>query len=179
MICYVYKWTHIPTLSWYVGSRTRKNCHPDDGYICSSKRVKPLIKANPHDWKREIIATGTKDQMKQLEQDILIMFDAMYDPRSFNLSNGAGAMRPFIPWNKGKKGLQVSWNKGLPKEQQPGYGVDRKGQKYTVTEKFLTQQRAQNKKRNAIQLECPHCKKAGQMVAMKRWHFDNCPSLRK
>lgn len=27
-----------------------------------------------------------------------------------------------IPWNKGKKGLQVAWNKGLPKEQQPRYG---------------------------------------------------------
>ena len=22
--------------------------------------------------------------------------------------------------------------------------------------------------------ECPHCKKQGQLVALKRWHFDNC-----
>ena len=26
------------------------------------------------------------------------------------------------PWNKGKKGLQVAWNKGLPADQQPFYG---------------------------------------------------------
>lgn len=25
-------------------------------------------------------------------------------------------------WNKGKKGLQVAWNKGLPREQQPCFG---------------------------------------------------------
>jgi len=25
------------------------------------------------------------------------------------------------PWNKGKKGVQIAWNKGLPKEQQPCY----------------------------------------------------------
>jgi len=25
-------------------------------------------------------------------------------------------------WNKGKKGVQVAWNKGLPKEQQPNFG---------------------------------------------------------
>jgi len=26
------------------------------------------------------------------------------------------------PWNKGKRGLQEAWNKGLPAEQQPFYG---------------------------------------------------------
>jgi len=26
------------------------------------------------------------------------------------------------PWNKGKKGVQGAWNKGLPAEQQPFYG---------------------------------------------------------
>lgn len=30
------------------------------------------------------------------------------------------------PWNKGKKGLQVAWNKGLPREQQPFYGYEPK-----------------------------------------------------
>jgi hypothetical protein len=39
-IAYVYKWTHIPTSKWYVGSRTAPGCHPDDGYICSSKLIK-------------------------------------------------------------------------------------------------------------------------------------------
>lgn len=29
---YVYRWTHIPTGKWYVGSRTAKGSHPNDGY---------------------------------------------------------------------------------------------------------------------------------------------------
>ena len=27
-----------------------------------------------------------------------------------------------------------------------------------------------------LKTNCPHCGKYGQMVAMKRWHFDNCKS---
>jgi hypothetical protein len=46
---FLYKWTHLPSGKWYVGSRTAKGCHPEDGYYCSSKEVKPLILANPQD----------------------------------------------------------------------------------------------------------------------------------
>ena len=68
---YVYKWTHIPTLKWYVGVRYAKNCHPNDGYICSSKIVKPMIQEHPEDWKREIISIGSSETMRELEQDLL------------------------------------------------------------------------------------------------------------
>jgi group I intron endonuclease len=87
-IAFVYKWTHIPTLKWYIGSRTRKGCNPDDGYICSSRIVKPLIEANPKEWVREIIETGTSEDMYLLEMEILKLFNAMKDPRSFNNCNG-------------------------------------------------------------------------------------------
>lgn len=87
---YVYKWTHLPTLKWYVGSRTRKNCHPNEKYICSSKIVKPLILANPNEWTREIIATGDPEEMSKLEGEILQTFDAKNDPRSFNQHNNNG-----------------------------------------------------------------------------------------
>lgn len=87
---YVYKWTHIPTLKWYVGSRTAKGCHPDDGYICSSKIVKPLIKANPEQWRREVVAIGDPVEMLDLESIILEITDAKFDQRSFNLHNGDG-----------------------------------------------------------------------------------------
>jgi hypothetical protein len=87
---YVYKWTHLPTMKWYVGSRTAKAAHINDGYICSSKFVKPLIIANPEEWKREIIDTGSKEDMLNLESDILQLFNAAKDPRSFNKSNADG-----------------------------------------------------------------------------------------
>ena len=89
-IAYVYKWTHIPTMHWYIGSRTAVNCHPNDGYICSSAIVNPLYNANPEEWIRQIIETGTPTDMRQLEAELLEMFDAMHDPRSFNQHNSNG-----------------------------------------------------------------------------------------
>ena len=89
-IAYVYKWTHIPTSKWYVGSRTAPGCHPDDGYICSSKKIKPLILANKQEWKREIIEVGTPEEMLLLEGKILQTLDAKNDSMSFNGHNNDG-----------------------------------------------------------------------------------------
>jgi hypothetical protein len=87
---YVYKWTHIPTLKWYVGSRTANGCHPGDGYICSSRVVKPLIELDPKEWKREILHTGNREQVLEFEAEVLRLFDARNDKRSFNMHNGDG-----------------------------------------------------------------------------------------
>lgn len=84
---YVYKWVHLPTMMWYIGSRTAKGCHVLDGYICSSKYVRPLILENKLEWQREIIATGTKVEMRILESELLSAADAKNDPRSFNRNN--------------------------------------------------------------------------------------------
>jgi len=85
---YVYKWTHLPTMRWYVGSRTAKKCHPDDGYICSSKDVKRMIKNKPWEWAREIIHVGI--DAYEVETEILQIFDARRDARSFNKHNNDG-----------------------------------------------------------------------------------------
>lgn len=87
---YVYKWTHKPTLNWYVGSRTAKNCHPDDGYICSSKSVKPQILKNPQEWVRQVVFIGSVDETRAFESDVLTVFDAKNDPRSLNKHNQDG-----------------------------------------------------------------------------------------
>lgn len=89
-IAYIYKWTHLPSMKWYIGSRTRKNCHPEDGYICSSKIIKPLIIKYPADWQREILFVGISSEIRELEGLILSLFDAKKDPRSFNQDNGDG-----------------------------------------------------------------------------------------
>lgn len=89
-VAYVYKWTHIPSEKWYVGVRAAKGCHPDDGYICSSKVVKPLIIENRAEWRREILSTGSVDDMLKLEVEILKSLDARHDPMSFNKHNGDG-----------------------------------------------------------------------------------------
>ena len=86
---FLYRWTELSTGKWYIGSRTAKVCHPDDGYICSSKIVKPLILANPSGWKREILCFGSAEYIRDLEVKYLHARDAMRDPCSFNRTNGA------------------------------------------------------------------------------------------
>lgn len=87
---YIYKWTHIPTNKWYIGSRTKENCHPNDGYICSSKIIKPLIEIAPNEWRREILHTGNPTDIILLEAQLLESLDAKHDKNSYNLHNGDG-----------------------------------------------------------------------------------------
>ena len=87
---FVYKWIHLPTGKWYIGSRTAKGCHLADGYISSSQLIKPLIKQNPTEWKREIIKTGSPEEMIKLETTLLESLDAKHNPMSFNQHNGDG-----------------------------------------------------------------------------------------
>jgi hypothetical protein len=87
---YIYKWIHTPTNKWYIGCRTKENCHPGDGYICSSKIVKPLIEKAPKDWQREILHTGAPADIILLEAQILKKLDAKNDKNSYNLHNGDG-----------------------------------------------------------------------------------------
>ena len=89
-VAFVDKWTHIPSLKWYVGSRTAKGCHPDDGYIASAKLLKNHILENKDEWKREIISIDSVKNVLNLETEILQMFDARYDPRSWNRHNNDG-----------------------------------------------------------------------------------------
>jgi hypothetical protein len=73
---------------WYVGSRYGKGCHPDDGYICSSRRVKPLIQRNPAGWVREVLVIGMPKDMRDLEARYLVALDAAKNPLSYNRANG-------------------------------------------------------------------------------------------
>jgi hypothetical protein len=150
---FVYKWTHLPTLCWYIGSRTAKGCSINDGYICSSKKVKPLIESAGSEWTRTVIATGSPKDILELETVILELFDAKNDHRSYNQHNGDGrfttlGVEPhnkgkYIPrnkpaWNSGKKAPQISAgkkgkpapNKGIPmsEEQKLKLSLARKGQ---------------------------------------------------
>ena len=87
---YLYKWIHIPTQKWYVGSRTAPGSNPSDGYFCSSKIVKPMIQSNPSEWSREILAISDPKYILDLETKYLISTDAKNDPMCFNRHNGDG-----------------------------------------------------------------------------------------
>lgn len=87
---FLYRWTHIPSGKWYVGSRTAIGSHPADGYYCSSKVVKPMIIENRQDWQREVLAIGDPIYIVELEARYLKSLDAKHDPMSFNGHNGDG-----------------------------------------------------------------------------------------
>ena len=87
---FVYKWTHTTTGKWYIGVRTAKGCHPDDGYLTSSKLVKSLIENFPEEWEREILQTGESIDMLNFEASLLEELDAKNDIMSYNQHNGDG-----------------------------------------------------------------------------------------
>jgi len=104
---FLYRWTQKSTGMWYEGSRTAKGCHPDDGYICSSKTVEPMIVENQEDWTREILVIGESKYIRKLEEVRLTSIDAKNDPMSYNKDNANGKFTT--------TGMP-SWSKGLTKE---------------------------------------------------------------
>ena len=94
-VAYLYMWFHIPTGMWYIGSRSAKGCHPNDGYICSSDVVKPLILENKNEWVRKILVLGDSEYIIELENKYLQKLDAKNDPMSFNKHNGDGIFVSF------------------------------------------------------------------------------------
>jgi hypothetical protein len=88
---YLYRWTENSSGKWYVGSRYAKGCHPNDGYICSSRLVKPLIKTNPEAWTREILVIGLPEYIRDIEARYLVFLNADKSEMSFNKSNGNGS----------------------------------------------------------------------------------------
>ena len=126
MNCYVYKWTYKPTLMWYVGSRTSRNANIDDGYICSSRTVRTMILNNKDDWERTIVATGTAEEMYDLETEILQLIDARADRRSYNQHNNDGIAQP--GWNRGIAMSEET--KEIQRLQRLGKSTAKKGRKY-------------------------------------------------
>lgn len=125
---FLYRWTEISSSKWYEGSRTARGCHPADGYICSSKEVKPLILETPGNWTRKILVVGEPMYIRELEHTRLASLDAKNDPMSYNKHNGDGKFS-MTGKTGGRKG-KAPWNKGLTKIDSASIkGGTRKGSK--------------------------------------------------
>ena len=76
MIPYLYRWIHLPTQKWYIGSKTGKDANPQlhEKYICSSKIVKPMIIEDRNNWIFEILCIGEAAYIRQLETSLLKLF---------------------------------------------------------------------------------------------------------
>ena len=148
---YLYKLTQKSTGKWYIGSRTAKKCHPDEGYICSSRHVKPMYFANPTDWNREILVIGPAEYIRELETNYLKSLGAKNDPMSFNLHDGDGKFTTagkklsprdnsflFTAENRLKraKGNKRAWSIGLYSNRKKMFGDDNPSKRPDVREKI-------------------------------------------
>jgi hypothetical protein len=88
---FVYRWTNTQTGQWYIGSRTAKSSHPQDGYTTSSKILLELLEKESSLWTREILFVGTTlEQVIEHEACLLRELDARNNPQSLNQHNGDG-----------------------------------------------------------------------------------------
>jgi hypothetical protein len=174
---YVYQWTEKATGMWYIGSRTRKNCHPDDGYICSSKTVKPLIKANPKEWIRTILYVGDPFKAIEIESFVLTEMRAKQSEMSYNLHNQDmnfhGIRKAQTEENKKKlsallKG-RASPNKGNICPKVGESNKKRTGIKRPKHSEWMT-----GRTWKCLERICPHCGTTGRGGNMLRYHFENC-----
>ena len=148
---YLYKLTQKSTGKWYVGSRTAKKCYPEEGYICSSRHVKPMYYKNPIDWKREILVIGPANYIRELEAQYLKSTNAKNDPMSFNLHDGNGKFTTagktlgqkdmaylFTPENRLKRsiGSKKAWDTGLYANRKKMCGDDNPAKRLDVREKI-------------------------------------------
>jgi hypothetical protein len=112
---FVYEWTNIENGMKYIGSHKG---NIDDGYISSSKIFITEYKKNPQIFIRNILATGSIVEMRELETKLLVECDASKNTMYYNKHNQNGKficlehsdktklkMKGKVPWNKGKKGI--------------------------------------------------------------------------
>lgn len=82
---FVYCWTDHKTGMIYVGSHKGTLC---DGYVCSSKLMLEEYKKRPDDFTRQIVAEGTYQDIRKLEELILVSANAKMNEQFYNQSNG-------------------------------------------------------------------------------------------
>lgn len=194
-ICFVYKWTQLSTSKWYIGSHYSKTAHPNDGYICSSKIVKPMILKNPSDWIRIILEIGLAKDMIKLEHRILTCLDAAKTEYSYNEHNGGKKFYRIGPHSTKSKN-KMSKNRIGKIHKSRGPATDATKLKLSIAGKIRTDEqrlKMSEKRKLRITLDitkikmsiirkdkpqqivtCPHCNKTGGITNMKRYHFNNC-----
>ena len=174
---YVYMWKEIATEKWYIGSRTRKGAHPNDGYICSSKTVKPMIKANPDGWTRKILFVGNPFKAIEIESFVLTTMRAKQCGDSYNLHNQDmnfhGIRKPRTEAQK-KYMSELFTGRESPNKGNncPKVGISNKkrlGIKRPSHSEWMT-----GRSWECVERTCPHCGTTGKGGNMLRYHFDNC-----
>jgi hypothetical protein len=81
---FLYKWHDKANDMFYVGYHKGR---PDDGYICSSKYMKPEYEKRPQDFERTILLYGESKYVREMESRYLVAVDAAKDKTYYNKHN--------------------------------------------------------------------------------------------
>jgi hypothetical protein len=187
---YIYRLTDN-TGKWYIGSRTIKNCHPDElgiKYFSSSKIVEPMFKENISEWKKEILYIGKEQEdVEELEGLILLVLDAKNSTMSYNMHNnslynvdwncskagklGIQKMTTEQRRNGGLKNVSTGHLSNIASSGGTAYAINRMNNK--DFDKILTDKFISTAKKNG---KCIYCNIETNLGNLKRWHGNNCKS---
>lgn len=188
---FTYLLFHKPTGKKYYGARWSKQCHPTDlwkTYFTSSKHVKKLISEyGKESFSFEIRKTFSSiEECRKWEERVLRKLNVTSKDDWINKNiNGK-----FLPYGKqSKEHIEKRTSKikgqnngmfGKYGALNPFYGKHHSPETLEKLSKPKTEEhklKLPYQKLNFSKLTCPHCKKTGQHVNMKRWHFDKCKSI--
>jgi hypothetical protein len=110
----IYKTTNLINDKIYVG----QSCNNNSNYYGSGKYIlNALKKYGKENFKKEIlIVCKNKHELNWSERYCIVWQGSRDYNGGYNLTDGGNGVSGFKAWNKGKKGLTTSWNKGLNKE---------------------------------------------------------------
>ena len=180
---------------FYYGLRHGVGCHPDElwnTYFTSSKYVKEFVKTHGNPdiidirktfkskekaciWEHKVLkrlnAKNRSDFLNQTD-NIAISSEAskrgVETMRNMEIHPNKGRKKPHLSeMNRSKTG-ELNHMYGKKGSLAPRYGI------VGVLHPMFGKKNPAASEAAKMRVECPHCKKLGNIANMKRWHFDNC-----
>lgn len=103
---FVYCWTNHSNQMLYVGVHRGA---PDDGYVCSSKTMLEDYENKQHTFTRQIVASGSLDDMRKFESAILQAANAAENNLFYNKHNNNGKFFCNSHTDKTKQKMSKTW----------------------------------------------------------------------
>jgi hypothetical protein len=181
MEAFVYSWTNTATNQLYIGSHKGT---PDDGYVCSSKVMLEDYMRDRTVFTRQIIATGSYEDMRAFEATLLNAVDAKKDPQFYNQSNGngdfylkrqtLGARRKISEAKKGKPRPDLVEMNRARRGEKRVVEFDRTGEKNGMFGKKHSEESkkkmSMNSKGKNRQPKSEETKEKMRQAALRRWN---------
>ena len=180
---YVYKLTKPSTGEFYIGSRCKNKCPPEEDlgkiYFTSSKYVRPIFS----EFEIEILAVFFESKWAYIYEQQLIFENwdnKLKLNRKYHLNSESLCVGPEHHSEATKRKMSIS-RKGIAKtptcKENMKKGKTGKHPRPDVAERnklrIGTWKNPCSGKPAPI-VQCPHCQKTGSTSNIKRWHFENC-----